>query len=174
MAVTALEEINPPFDTFLQQSPNTPNLIVTNPIKNLRTIPLKLEGTVNVDAILDEGSQIIGIRRDVWEKLGVPLRSDQSIVMESANATHERSIGLIRNLQVNIGNLTLYVQAQVVENASYKMLLGQPFLTLTQANTHHFPDGGSHITLADPNSQSVITIPTKPCICPTSKPQGFQ
>ncbi|KAF9440054.1 hypothetical protein P691DRAFT_174155 [Macrolepiota fuliginosa MF-IS2] len=60
-AVTTFEEANPPFDTFLQQSLDPSNLIIANPIENLQTIPLKLEGTVDVEAILDEGSQIIGI-----------------------------------------------------------------------------------------------------------------
>ena len=41
------------------------------------------------------------------------------------------------------------------------MLLGQPFLTLTEANTQHYVNGDSHITLQDPNSKAIITLPTR-------------
>ncbi|KAF5355070.1 hypothetical protein D9756_005756 [Leucocoprinus leucothites] len=40
------------------------SIIVANPVEELRTIPLEIDGKVTVDAILDEGSQVIGIRRD--------------------------------------------------------------------------------------------------------------
>lgn len=92
------------------------------------------------------------------------------MVMESANTSCEATIGLLLNLQVSIGNCNFYFQVQVVENASYEMLLGHPFLMLTQASTCHFSNGDSHITLVDPNTQAVITIPTKPCIRPSSHP----
>ncbi|KAF9441235.1 hypothetical protein P691DRAFT_684634, partial [Macrolepiota fuliginosa MF-IS2] len=66
------------------------------------------------------------------------------------------------DLPVHIGWNTFYLQVQVVENASYDMLLGQPFLTLTEACTHHYTTGDLHITLHDPNTHDTFTIPTKP------------
>lgn len=82
------------------------------------------------------------------------------MVMESANATKDTTLGLLRNLPVRIGNSTFYLQVQVFENAPYEMLLGHPFLTLTQAQTHHYSNGDSHITLLDPNTNESFTIPT--------------
>jgi hypothetical protein len=86
------------------------------------------------------------------------------MVMESANSSREATLGLLRDLPVRIGRSTLYLQVQVVENASYEMLLGRPFLTLTEARTHHYTNGDSHITLLDPNLHDTFTIPTKPHI----------
>jgi hypothetical protein len=151
-----------PSSSFLHHhlSSQTNPIIVANHTEELRTIPLELDGKVTVDAILDEGSQIIGIRRDIWEKLGLPLLRDLTIVMESANATKESTMGLLRDLPVRIGSSTFYLQVQVIENAPYEMLLGRPFLTLTQAQTHHYSNGDSHITLIDPNTNETITIPT--------------
>ena len=37
-----------------------------------------------------------------------------------------------------------------------------PFLTLTEANTRHFLNGDSQITLQDPNTRATIMITTKP------------
>lgn len=144
-----------------QQSQSSANrIVVANNIEELWTIPLKLDGRYVVDAILDEGSQIIGIRRDVWQKLGLPLLKDLSMVMESANATKDTTLGLLRDLLVRIGNSVFYLQVQVFENAPYEMLLGRPFLTLTQAQTHHYSNGDSHITILDPNTNESFTIPT--------------
>lgn len=149
------------------------NLIVANDVEDLRTIELEVEGKIKVDAILDEGSQIISMRRDVWEKLGIPMRSDKFMVMESANSSREPTMGFLPNLRVSVGDCTLYLQVQVVENASYEILLGRPFLTLTQANTRHLSNGGSYITLVDPNSNQVVTVPTKPRIRSSSTQSGF-
>jgi hypothetical protein len=128
-----------------------------------------------VEAILDEGSQIIGIHHDIWEHLGLPLLKDHNILMESANATMEMTMGLLQDLPACIGDSTFYLQVQVFENAPYEMLLGQPFLTLTQVKTHHYHNGNSHITLLDPNTQETITIPTSTRICTStkSKSPGF-
>jgi hypothetical protein len=79
---------------------------------------------VSVDAILDEGSQITAIQRDIWEKLGLPLLSNEKMIMESANSSKESTLGLIQDLPVCIGCNIFYLQTQVVENASYDMLLG--------------------------------------------------
>lgn len=158
--------------TFLQH--HVPDSrIVANQVEDLRTIPLELNDRFTVEAILDEGSQIIAIRRDIWERLGLPLMADRALVMESANSSKDPTIGLIQNLPARIGEHTFYLQVQVVQNASYEMLLGRPFLTLTQASTRHFTNGDSHLTLVDPNTQAVITVPTRPRTRTSAQQQGF-
>jgi len=85
--------------------------------------------------------------------------------MISVNASSNSTIGLIHDLKVTIGGYNFYLQVQVVENALYEMLLGRPFLTLTEAQTQHYANGDSHITLQDPNMKAIITVPTKPRKC---------
>jgi hypothetical protein len=128
---------------------------------NLRVLDLVLNDNVHVEAILDEGSQIIALRKDIWEKMGVPVCSDHKMNMISVNASSNQTIGLIHDLKVTIGAYNFYLQVQVVENALYEMLLGCPFLTLMEANTQHYANGDSHITLQDPNSKAIITLPTR-------------
>lgn len=134
---------------------------VANNTESLRTISVKLDGRVPIDAILDEGSQIIGLRREVWERLGLPIRSDHTINMETANTSRSRTVGLLPNLKMMIGKCEFTVQAHVIEEAGYDMLLGRPFHVLAQAHTQHFANGGAVITLTDPQSKAVITVPTK-------------
>lgn len=177
--VSALEETaTDEYDlstTFLNQhTPATSSLIVANKVEDLRTISLILNEQVTVDAILDEGSQISAVRRDVWEKLGLPLMTTETMIMESANASKDSTLGLLRDLPTRIGRNTFFLQVQVVENASYEMLLGRPFLTLTEARTHHYTSGESHITLRDPNTHDTFTIPTKSRVRPAIQPNaGF-
>jgi len=161
-AFEEVEKDNAPVETFLQSISLPSNLIVRKSIVELRAISLRLEGHISVEAVLDEGSQVIGLRRDIWEKLGLPIYPEQTMVMQSANKSCNTTMGLLLNLRVTIGNCDFYLQVQVIDNTFYEMLHGRPFLTLAQANTRHFSNGDSHITLVDPNSQAVITIPTQP------------
>jgi len=71
---------------------------------------VKLEGYIEVEAILDDGSQVISIRRDVWEKLKSPIHTNQAMTMESANGSHNRTMGLLPNLRVVIGECDFYLQ----------------------------------------------------------------
>jgi hypothetical protein len=99
------------------------------------------------------------------------------MIMESANSSRESTLGLLWDLPVQIRQSTFYLQVQVVENASYEMLLGRPFLTLTEAHTHYYTNSDSHITLLDPNSHNTFTIPTRPRIRsedPVKTAPGFQ
>jgi hypothetical protein len=128
------------------------NLIVAKQTEELRSIDAVLEGKVAIEATIDNGSQIIGIRKDKWEELGIPMRSDHLMVMESANMSKDQTLGLLADLKLTIGENNFYLQVQVIKNAPYKLLLGQPFFTLTQATTRHYTNGDSQITIVDPNT----------------------
>ena len=161
-SANAFSTNNNSLECFMAALPErTDNIIVADHSVTLRVLDLTLNDKIQVEAILDEGSQIVGLRKDIWEKLGVPVRSDHKMNMISANASSNQTIGLIHDLKVTIGAYNFYLQVQVVENASYEMLLGRPFLTLTEANTQHYANGDSHVTLQDPNSKAILTLPTR-------------
>jgi gag-polyprotein putative aspartyl protease len=136
------------------------NLIVAKHTEELRVIDILIQG-VKVIATVDDGSQIISIRQDMWEKIGLPIRSDKTMIMESANKSKDETMGLLQDLKIDIGGYDFYLQVQVVKDAPYEMLLGRPFFTLTQATHKHFDNGESRLTLFDPNTGDKITFPTK-------------
>jgi gag-polyprotein putative aspartyl protease len=136
------------------------NLIVAKHTEELRVIDIMIQG-IKVVATVDDGSQIISIRQDMWEKIGLPIRSDKIMIMESANKTKDETMGLLQDLKINIGGYDFYLQVQVVKDAPYEMLLGRPFFTLTQATHKHFDNGESRLTLFDPNTGDKITFPTR-------------
>ena len=136
-------------------------LIVAKHTEELRVIDITIQG-VGIIATVDDGSQIISIRQDIWERIGLPIRSDRIMIMESANKTKDETMGLLQDLKVDIGGYDFYLQVQVVKDAPYEMLLGMPFYTLTQASHKHYDNGDSRLTLHDPNTGDKITIPTRP------------
>jgi len=149
---------------LLQSTPSTPDLLIAQLTVELYTILVKLEGNIEVEAILNDGLQVISICQDVWEKLKSPIHTNRAMTMELANGSYDRTMGLLPNLQAVIGECDFYLQVQVIETASFEMLLGCSFFTLVQASTRHFFSGDSHITLLNPNSAKAVTLPTRPCI----------
>jgi len=57
------------------------------------------------------------------------------MTMESANGSRDRTMELLPNLRVIIGECDFYLQIQIIESALFEMLLGRPFFTLAQAST---------------------------------------
>jgi hypothetical protein len=69
--------------------------------------------------------------REVWKELGVPLRSDHSLNMESVNMTCNSTLGVIENVPLDFGTGPMYFQVQVTARANFNILLGRPFFKLT-------------------------------------------
>ena len=120
-----------------------------------------MEGKCRVTCILDQGCQIIAISKAFWESLGVSLLTNRRINMTSANSTVERSLGLIPRLHIRFGLVELVVQAHVMPNAPFDVLLGRPFFQVGLCRTVDFANGEQHITITNPVSRQEITIPTQ-------------
>ena len=136
------------------------NLVVAKHSEELRVVDILIQG-LKVVATVDDGSQIISIRQDMCEKIGLPIRSDKIMIMESANKSKDKTMGLLQDLKINIGGYDFYLQVQVMKDAPYEMLLGRPFFTLTQASHKHFDNRESRLTLFDPNTRDKIMFPTR-------------
>lgn len=139
----------------------------------LRVIDALIEGKLTVECIIDPGSQIVAMRKEIWEQLGVPLQSDMIMVMEAANKTKTSTMGLLQNLRMTFGPVELMLQVQVVENAPFDILLGRPFQALASCTTKDFPTGEQYITLKDPNTAKEVMIPTRTRGVQEKKEAGF-
>jgi hypothetical protein len=125
----------------------------------LRAIFPTINDKHTFECVPDTGSMVVSMRRNVWELIGIGL-DDHRITMQSANRSHTETLGRLVNLKFTFGTIDVWLQVQVVEEAAYEILLGKPFFTLTSCVTHDFPDGSQHLTITDPNSDRVVTIPT--------------
>jgi hypothetical protein len=68
--------------------------------------------------------------REVWKELGIPLRSDDSLNMESVNMMCDSTLGMIENVPLDFGMGPMYFQVQVTVHANFDVLLGRPFFKL--------------------------------------------
>ncbi|PFH49270.1 hypothetical protein AMATHDRAFT_147982 [Amanita thiersii Skay4041] len=82
--------------------------------------------------------------------------------MQSANGEVDQSLGLARNVPFHINSITVYLQCHVIRSPAYDILLGHPFDVLTKSVVVNFKNEDQTITLRDPNSGKVITVPTLP------------
>ncbi|KAF9537747.1 hypothetical protein CPC08DRAFT_651632, partial [Agrocybe pediades] len=151
-----------PVEVFMAGLPDREDGVITaKHTEELRSIDVVIEG-ITVEGVCDTGSQIVCLRKDVWEKISIPVRSDHVMLIESANESTNSTLGLLHNLKIVIGGYDFFVQAQVVEHAPYEMLLGLPLLTYTESALKLFKDGSMHVTFTDPNTGIVVTTPTRP------------
>ncbi|EJD32949.1 hypothetical protein AURDEDRAFT_41517, partial [Auricularia subglabra TFB-10046 SS5] len=112
------------------------------------------------EGIIDSGAMLVIISRQFWEDLGKPIDITRRMSLEAANNTTAPTLGLCANLEVKVAGISFFLQAHVVEDAPFSLLLGRPFLSLANACEEHRGDGMSILTLHDPNSDRAARIPT--------------
>ena len=119
-----------------------------------------LSGKVTCECVVDNGSEMVVIRRDKWEQTGSRFIPSCKILMETANNSSNWMLGITENLMMTVSGLSVYVQAQVVKDVPYGVLLGWPFLTLLSANMQDHPDSRQDITLTCPETGAKTFIKT--------------
>lgn len=133
----------------------------TRPIESLRAVDGIFDGNVKCECVIDNGSQIIVIRKDKWQLSGAGYAPTRKIMMETANSSSSWTMG-ITTLSMTVGGITIRVQAHIVEDAPYEVLLGRPFHTLLSAITRDYPDGGQDITITCPETRATAVLLTRP------------
>ena len=116
---------------------------------------------------------------DVCHELSLKYDPSIWLNMQSANHTVDQSLGLVHNVPFFIGDLTLYMQVHVIRDPAYDILFGHPFNVLTESVVRNYVNEDQTITIHDPNSGKVATIPTIPhghphFACCHHANQGFQ
>lgn len=118
----------------------------------LRVIFPSFGDGVEPECILDGGAQVVIMRKDVWEKLHTPITKSKATVMEAANATVTSTLGLVEQLPVSLGPITVYLQVQIVEEAPFEVLLGRPFFDVMSCIEVSRPGGHHEIHVTDPKT----------------------
>ena len=159
--------IDDPIDQYYRnlkpgKEPDPNKLVVAVESSALRLLVSLINNTSNVECMLDPGCQIIAMSEDVCHELALPYDPTIVLRMQSTNGNVDHSLGLARNIPFVIRNLTLYMQVHVIRSPAYNILLGRPFDVLTESVVRNFRNEDQTITIHDPNSEKVITLPTIP------------
>jgi len=137
-------------------------LIVAKESYALHAIQPLVDHTLRIESILDPGCQIIAMSEEVCHELSLSYDPSIQLNMQSANRTVDQSLGLACNVPFFIGDLTLYMQVHVIRDPAYNILFGCPFDVLTESVVQNYVNEDQTITIHDPNSGRVATIPTIP------------
>ena len=105
-----------------------------------------------MESLLDSGSQIISMARNVAKNLEVNWDLDITIEMESANRSVEKTLGLAKNIPFTCGGITVYLQVHIMSSPAYKVLLEQPFDIVTESLIKNEKDGRQTLMLTDLNA----------------------
>ena len=144
------------------EQPEASELYVANEAHQVRTFHATIDNRVQVECIVDPGSMVISMSEAVCHDLHLHYDPTVIIHMRSANGSVGNSLGLARNVPFMIGNITLYLQVHILRTPAYNVLLGCPFDVLTQSVVRNFANEDQTITVLDPNSGRIATIPMMP------------
>ena len=129
----------------------------------LQELDVLVDSSIQVSAILDTGSQIIVIRHNIVQALGIAINYQHLIEMEGANGTTNWTIGCAEDLPLQVGDVTFKVHAHVVEHASFSLLLGRPFQQTAHCRFEDLPNGEVEVSVQDPADPSRrIYLSTRP------------
>lgn len=144
----------------------------------LRVLFPLINGTLNEESVMDGGSQIVAMAKDVAMKLGLSWDPDVKIHLQSANGEFELSEGLARNVSFKFNDIVCYLQVHVIDKPAYKVLLGRPFDALLRTELKTNADGTQELILQDPVTGHRAVVPTydrnQPPRIASKKPSGFQ
>ena len=95
--------------------------------------------------------------------LNKTLNPLHTILMQSANGTVDRSLGIIQDLLFCFGSIELKLQVHIIDKLAYNILLGRPFNILTESTIRNFRNEDQMVTITDPNDRHcVATMQTHP------------
>ncbi|KAG2069209.1 hypothetical protein BDR04DRAFT_992891, partial [Suillus decipiens] len=115
----------------------------------LRELCVTLNGVHSELGLLDEGSEIVIIREDIWRKTNVPWNQQICMRMQTANGGAKDMGGCIEMLEIDVEGIKTWAHAYIVLDAPYRLLLGRPWQKLVHLSksedTEHV-----YVTIRDP------------------------
>ena len=147
-------EVDQAFNDHMHRSDN--RLIVTHHSVPLWSLEAKIVGTGwSILGVLDSGSEIVAMPKQVWEDLGLPAWSDHVMTMSNTNTSTESTLSVVENLRLDFSASEICLQVQVVPRANltycsddpsivYLALLLQTFWTALRQSHFVIPTRERH------------------------------
>jgi len=131
-----------------------PSLLPTDLCLPLQELNVLVSGSIKTPAIFNTGSQIVVIRLDLVQSLGVYINTQQLIEMEGVNSATNWTVGCAENLTLQVGDVPFKIHAHVVKHASFGLLLRHPFQWALLCRFEDLPGGEVEISVRDPTDIS--------------------
>ena len=88
---------------------------------------MRVEGKV-VEAIIDSGAEVTAISRRMMEKLEYEIEELSNIIIKSANDQKERSLGIIKRVEILLEEEEVTMDMEVIENSDELLILGNDWI----------------------------------------------
>ncbi|CAM6098717.1 unnamed protein product [Calypogeia fissa] len=119
---------------------------------------LGLEDTVK--ALIDSGSEVNLMSREVYEEGGWMIDKDIDWKVNSVNSTRNPLFGACLDVKVKFGNVVEPQNIFVKESLPYPVILGQPFITELRMETKVLDDGMHMAKIWNRDGLRVVQFPT--------------
>jgi hypothetical protein len=94
-------------------------IVVAAESEPLRAIYSVINGVGQEECLLNNGSQIVSMAKEVAVALGLIWNPKICINMESGSGHVDRSLGLARNVVFRMGHLDIALQVHILEDPPY-------------------------------------------------------
>jgi len=112
--------------------------------------------------LLDEGSEIVIVQKDLCDELGLEVNRKRRMTMQTANRGKEELQGCVEYLELQVGGIKTYAYAFVVQLAPYQLLLGRSWQKGMKLGKIEQADGSMEVEILDPGDERRwVLVPTK-------------
>src|SRR5713226_8788356 len=111
--------------------------------------------------VLDQGSQIVIIWKDLTKEVGARINTQFTLCMEGANSSTSYTLGCAKDLNMHIGDVSFAIHAHVICIVPFRLLLGHPFHHLLLCQLEDHPDH-INVSIHDlANPSHLIAVPSR-------------
>jgi len=128
----------------------------------LREVVVVVMGRQRELGLLNEGSEIVIVREDLCDELGLEVNRKRRMTMQTANGGKEELQGCVEYLELEVGGVKTYTHIFVVQSAPYRLLLGRPWQKSVKLGKIERADGSMKVEISDlGNERRRVLVPTK-------------
>ena len=119
-----------------------------------------LDGSLKVNSLLDNGSELCLMPRRIFEQLDLPIDTDIAWRINTFNTGSETEahgcLGVCHAVPVDIGGVEVKVPIFIVEESNQDLLLGRPWERMTRASFTNEDDGDYTCRIKSPDGRRIV------------------
>jgi len=146
----------------LEESDKAPSHYANNHWARATTETLVKLGDLEepIVALIDHGSEINLISRELQEKGNWPIDLDHGWLIRAANNSRGDLYGACPNVKVTIGDVSDEQHFFVQDRSTYPIILGQPYITATRMETKVMDNGSAYARIRSRDGKKAIQFLT--------------
>jgi len=128
----------------------------------LREIEVVVMGRCREWGLLDKGSEVVIVREDLCNEMGLVVNRERKMTMQTANRGKEGMLGCVEYLELEVEGVRTYAHAFMVQLAPYWLLLERPWQKGVKLGKIERVDGSVEVEISDPKEEMRwVVVPTR-------------